>query len=91
MKNNLVTGNKIHHYGTWMYDVAGIYTLSAQPGSVIATTKLIAFINRNMPICQSTGFISTPMKELLFYNKEQLDACTKVFSKCKWPWKYLAK
>lgn len=35
MKDNLVAGNKIHHYGKRMYDVAGIYTLSAQPGTVI--------------------------------------------------------
>ena len=35
MKNNLVSGNKIHHYGKHMYDVAGVYTLSAQPGSNI--------------------------------------------------------
>jgi hypothetical protein len=35
MSNNLVSGNKIHHYGKRMYDVAGIYTLSAQPQSLI--------------------------------------------------------
>ncbi|MDN3588640.1 L-rhamnose mutarotase [Pedobacter aquatilis] len=35
MKNNTVTANKIHHYGKHMYDVAGIYTLSAQPESFI--------------------------------------------------------
>ncbi|MEJ5963124.1 L-rhamnose mutarotase [Pedobacter immunditicola] len=35
MKNNTISGNKIHHYGKHMYDVAGIYTLSAQPGSLI--------------------------------------------------------
>jgi len=35
MKNNLISGNKIHHYGKRMYDVAGIYTLSAQPGTLI--------------------------------------------------------
>lgn len=36
MKNNKIIANKIHHYGGEMYDVAGIYTLSAQPGSVIS-------------------------------------------------------
>lgn len=36
MQNNRVIGNKIHHYARHMYDVAGIYTLSAQPGSVIS-------------------------------------------------------
>jgi hypothetical protein len=36
MRNNQVIANKIHHYAKHMYDVAGIYTLSAQPGSLIA-------------------------------------------------------
>jgi hypothetical protein len=35
MRNNLITANKINHYAKHMYDVAGIYTLSAQPGTVI--------------------------------------------------------
>ncbi|RNL52608.1 L-rhamnose mutarotase [Pedobacter jejuensis] len=35
MKNNTISSNKIHHYGKHMYDVAGIYTLSAQPESFI--------------------------------------------------------
>lgn len=35
MANNRVIANKIHHYAKHMNDVAGIYTLSAQPGSVI--------------------------------------------------------
>jgi len=35
MKNNKIVANKIHHYGKHNYDCAGIYTLSAQPGSVI--------------------------------------------------------
>ncbi|HEX2629487.1 MAG TPA: right-handed parallel beta-helix repeat-containing protein, partial [Chitinophagaceae bacterium] len=33
MKNNRISKNKIHHYGRMMYDVAAIYTLSAQPGT----------------------------------------------------------
>jgi hypothetical protein len=36
MKNNKIIGNKILHYGRQLYDVAAIYTLSAQPGSVIS-------------------------------------------------------
>ncbi|WP_183559034.1 hypothetical protein [Mucilaginibacter sp. SP1R1] len=36
MSNNSITANKIHHYARNMYDVAGIYTLSAQPGSIIS-------------------------------------------------------
>jgi hypothetical protein len=35
MKNNKIVANKIHHYGKWNYDCSGIYTLSAQPNSVI--------------------------------------------------------
>jgi hypothetical protein len=35
MSDNHITANKIHHYARNMYDVAGIYTLSSQPGSVI--------------------------------------------------------
>lgn len=35
MSNNLIGANKIHHYAKHMYDVAGIYTLSAQPGTLI--------------------------------------------------------
>lgn len=36
MKNNRVLANKIHHYGKHLYDVAAIYTLSAQPGTLIS-------------------------------------------------------
>ncbi|MFC6099364.1 right-handed parallel beta-helix repeat-containing protein [Olivibacter domesticus] len=35
MANNKVIANKIHHYAKHMNDVAGVYTLSAQPGSLI--------------------------------------------------------
>jgi len=35
MRDNHITANKIHHYARNMYDVAGIYTLSAQAGTVI--------------------------------------------------------
>jgi hypothetical protein len=35
MSNNTIRANKVHHYAKHMYDVSGIYTLSAQPGSVI--------------------------------------------------------
>jgi hypothetical protein len=36
MRDNKVIANRITHYGRQMYDVAGIYTLSAQPGSLIS-------------------------------------------------------
>nr|MBP9507452.1 right-handed parallel beta-helix repeat-containing protein [Bacteroides sp.] len=40
MRNNRVHGNHIHHYGKHMYDVAGIYTLGAQPKTVISGNKV---------------------------------------------------
>lgn len=36
MRNNWITANKIQRFGRQLYDCAGIYTLSAQPGGVIA-------------------------------------------------------
>ncbi|SFD24571.1 L-rhamnose mutarotase [Spirosoma endophyticum] len=36
MRNNTVVANKIHHFAKHLYDAAAIYTLSAQPGSIIA-------------------------------------------------------
>lgn len=36
MQRNLVRANHIHHIATRMSDTAGIYTLSAQPGTVIS-------------------------------------------------------
>ena len=35
MKNNRVFANKVHHYAKQLYDAAGIYVQSAQPGTVI--------------------------------------------------------
>lgn len=35
MKNNKIIANKIHHYAKHLHDVAGVYTLSAQPESRI--------------------------------------------------------
>lgn len=36
LRNNRVTANHVHHVATHMSDTAGIYTLSAQPGTVIS-------------------------------------------------------
>ncbi|MEJ6981400.1 L-rhamnose mutarotase [Pedobacter sp. P351] len=36
MRNNRIVANKIQRYGKHMYDVSSIYTLSAQPSSLIA-------------------------------------------------------
>jgi hypothetical protein len=35
MRNNRIHANLVHHYAKHMYDVGGIYTLSAMPGSSI--------------------------------------------------------
>lgn len=35
MRDNVVKGNYIHHYAKHLYDVAGIYTLSVQPKSMV--------------------------------------------------------
>ena len=40
MKNNRVFANKVTHYAKHMYDVAGIYTLSAQPGTIISNNYI---------------------------------------------------
>ena len=40
MRNNRIHANYIHHYAKHMYDVAGIYTLSAQPGSQITENRI---------------------------------------------------
>jgi hypothetical protein len=40
MENNRVVANKIHRYGKQMYDVAAIYTLSAQPGSLLSENDI---------------------------------------------------
>jgi hypothetical protein len=40
MRENSVAENKIHHYAKHLYDVAAIYTLSAQPGTLIAANYI---------------------------------------------------
>ncbi|MDH7598914.1 MAG: right-handed parallel beta-helix repeat-containing protein [Sedimentisphaerales bacterium] len=40
MKDNKVIANHIHHFAKNMYDVGGIYTLSCQPGTVIAENSI---------------------------------------------------
>ncbi len=40
MRNNTIAANKIHHYAKYLYDAAAIYTLSAQPGSVISNNYI---------------------------------------------------
>lgn len=40
MRNNRITGNHVHHFAKQLYDAGGIYTLSYQPGSVIARNRI---------------------------------------------------
>jgi len=40
MQNSLVRANHIHHIATRMADTAGVYTLSAQPGTVISDNSI---------------------------------------------------
>jgi hypothetical protein len=40
LRDNHISANKIHHYARNLYDVAGIYTLSAQPGTIISNNSV---------------------------------------------------
>jgi hypothetical protein len=40
MKNNRVHANNIHHFAKQLYDVAGIYILSAQPNTEISNNSI---------------------------------------------------
>lgn len=40
MHNNLIHANNIHHFARQMYDVGGIYTLSAQPNTEISENSI---------------------------------------------------
>jgi len=40
MKNNRIHANNIHHFAKNMYDVGGIYTLSAQPSTEISNNSI---------------------------------------------------
>ncbi|RZK58968.1 MAG: right-handed parallel beta-helix repeat-containing protein, partial [Hymenobacter sp.] len=40
MRDNKVQANYVHHYAQHTYDVAGVYTLSAQPGTVISENRV---------------------------------------------------
>jgi SSS family solute:Na+ symporter len=40
MHDNRIIGNYVHHYAKHMFDVGGIYTLSAQPGTLIMDNRI---------------------------------------------------
>lgn len=44
-KNNRVHANRIHHFAKQMYDVGGIYTLSAQPNTVISENAIYDLVD----------------------------------------------
>jgi L-rhamnose mutarotase len=62
MHNNRVHANHIHHYGKQMYDVAGIYTLGAQPKSVISNNAIHSIYN--------PGFVHDPNHWFYLYTDE---------------------
>lgn len=49
MHDNHIIANKITHYARNMYDVAGIYTLSAQPGTVISQNLVDSIYKARYP------------------------------------------
>jgi hypothetical protein len=40
MRDNFIHANHVHHVGTRMNDLAGIYTLSSQPGTVVSENSV---------------------------------------------------
>jgi hypothetical protein len=49
MKNNRIHANLVHHYAKYMYDVGGLYTLSAMPGSVISENVVHTILKAPYP------------------------------------------
>lgn len=45
MKNNRVHANKIYNFARMLYDVGGVYTLSAQPNSVIDSNSIFNLLD----------------------------------------------
>ena len=44
-KNNKVHANRIHHFAKQMYDVGGVYTLSAQPNTVVSENAIYDLVD----------------------------------------------
>lgn len=62
MHNNQVIANHIHHYGKQMYDVAGIYTLGAQPKTEIRRNYIHSIY--------APGFVHDPNHWFYLYTDE---------------------
>ena len=62
MRNNHIIANYVHHYAKHMYDVGGIYTLSAQPGTVITENRIDSIYH--------PGYVHDPQHWFYFYFDE---------------------
>lgn len=62
MRDNTVRANHIHHYAKHMYDVAGIYTLGSQPGTVISENYIHDIY--------SPGYVHIPSHWFYLYTDE---------------------
>lgn len=62
MRNNKVYANLIHHYAKHMYDVAGIYTLGAQPKTVVSENCVHSIY--------SPGYVHDPKHWFYLYTDE---------------------
>lgn len=49
LRNNRIHANLVHHYAKHVYDVGGLYTLSAQPGSVISDNCVYDIVKAPYP------------------------------------------
>ena len=63
--NNRVHANLIHHYAKHMYDVAGIYTLGAQPKSYLTENCVHSIYSPGYAHDRIIGFICIQTKVLL--------------------------
>lgn len=62
MRDNHIIGNYVHRYAKRMYDVGGIYTLSAQPGTMITENRIDSIYH--------PGFVHDPKHWFYFYFDE---------------------
>lgn len=62
MRNNKIHANLIHHYAKHMYDVAGIYTLGAQPKTVVSENCVHSIY--------SPGYVHDPNHWFYLYTDE---------------------
>ena len=86
MKDNRIVANKIHHYGKHNYDCGGIYTLSAQPDSVIEENYIDSIYKAPYAHLPSHWFyIYTDEGSSYFTVKDNWTPSHKIFAECQWP------